>query len=319
VDGEAEGVEALRLALRDLRVEIRSRLPEARQARSGAASETDGVALFDELRRRVATLGMSERSLAMDEFGMDAHAVGRMRPLLEFLLDRYWRVEVVGLDRVPERGPVIFVANHSGLLPWDSLALSHVIECGRVGLGRPRFLVADWLNGLPFLQPMLARLGGVRACRENVDRLLGSGRSVLAFPEGAKGATKIFRERYQLKRFGRGGVVRAALENRVPIVPVGVVGAEEAHPLLFKARAPGRMVGLPFLPVTPSFPLLGPLGLLPLPSKWVIEFGDPIDYAGDESREDEDALLLSRLTEELRERIHELLERGLARRDSTFG
>ena len=154
--------------------------------------------------------------------------------------------------------------------------LAHGIERSHPSGERPRFLVADWLITLPFVQPYLARLGGVRACRENAERLLESKRFVIAFPEGVKGAAKVFRERYRLKRFGRGGVLRVAIESGVPLVPVGIVGAEEAHPILFKWTTPARAVGLPFLPVTPTFPLLGPLGFLPLPTKWVIRIGEPI-------------------------------------------
>ena len=218
---------------------------------------------------------MSERSGEVDEFGMDELVLRRVRPLLDLLYDHYWRVDVDGEQRLPEAGPCLLVANRSGLLPYDGLMLAHAVERARPAGGRPRFLVADWLITLPFVQPYLARLGGVRACRENAERLLEAGRFVIAFPEGVKGAAKVFRERYRLKRFGRGGVVRVALESGVPLVPVGVVGAEEAHPILFKWHTPARALGLPFLPVTPTFPLLGPLGVLPLPSKWVIRIGKP--------------------------------------------
>jgi 1-acyl-sn-glycerol-3-phosphate acyltransferase len=191
--------------------------------------------------------------------------------------------------------------------------LGHAVERARAV--RPHFAVADWLIALPFLQPRLARLGGVRACRENVERLLDQGRSVAVFPEGVKGAAKPYRNRYRLARFGRGGVVRIALECGVPLVPVGVVGAEEAHPILFKA--PGAL-GLPFVPLTPTFPWLGPLGVLPLPAQWVIRFGEPIDYSdlGRDAARDE--LLLSRLTEELRARIQALIDAGLRARGSVW-
>ena len=179
--------------------------------------------------------------------------------------------------------------------------------------------MADWLITLPFVQPYLARLGGVRACRENAERLLEAGRFVIAFPEGVKGAAKVFRERYRLKRFGRGGVVRVALESGVPLLPVGVVGAEEAHPILFKWHTPARALGLPFLPVTPTFPLLGPLGVLPLPSKWVIRIGKPLALDHLEPDAASDELLVSRLTEELRSQIQSLVEIGLSDRESTWG
>ena len=155
--------------------------------------------------------------------------------------------------------------------------------------------------------------------RENAERLLGSGRFVIAFPEGMKGAAKVFRERYRVKRFGRGGVIRVALESGVPLVPVGVVGAEEAHPVLFKWHTAARTLGLPFVPVTPTFPLLGPLGALPLPTKWVIRIGEPLalrHFAADAAR---DELLISRLTADLRERIQGLIDAGLAARESIWG
>jgi 1-acyl-sn-glycerol-3-phosphate acyltransferase len=312
-----EGLEALRLALGDLRHEIRSRLPANTPSPAGRA--LDWAGLFGEARRRIGTLGMVERSATVDEFGMDELALRRSRTLLDFLLDRYWRVEIIGLDGVSTRGPSLFVANRSGLLPYDGLILGRAIERWHPRGERPRFLVADWLITLPFVQPYLARLGGVRACRENADRLLRKGHSVIAFPEGVKGAAKVFRERYRLKRFGRGGVVRAALENGVPLVPVGIVGAEEVHPILFKSHLPARALGLPFLPVTPTFPLFGPLGALPLPSKWIVNVGTPIDLAAGDPDAVNDELLVSRLTEELRSRVQTLVDRGLQLRESVWG
>ena len=311
-DPEAEELDELRRALEDLRLEIRSRI-DAQEARG-----IDWVGLVNELRARLSTLGMIERSAAVDEFGMDELALQRSRTVQDFLMDRYWRVQVDGAHRLPESGPCLFVANRSGLLPYDGLMIAHAVARARRGAARPRFLVADWLITLPFAQPFLARHGGVRACRENADRLLRKGHSVVAFPEGVKGAAKVFRERYQLKRFGRGGVVRTALENRVPLVPVGVVGAEEAHPLLFKAQLAGRALGLPFLPVTPTFPALGGFGLLPLPSKWVITFGSPADLDYDDPSAADDELLVSRLTAQLRSRIQALVDQGLETRESVW-
>jgi 1-acyl-sn-glycerol-3-phosphate acyltransferase len=249
---------------------------------------------------------------------MDEVVLRRAQPLLDFLLDRWWRVDVGGLDNLPVSGPCLLVANHAGLLPWDGLVISHALSRWHPGGERPRFLVADWLITLPFAQPMLARLGGVRACRENAERLLRSGHWVVAFPEGQKGAAKVFRERYRLQRFGRGGAVRMALEIGVPLVPVGIVGAEEVHPVLFKIRTLAGRAGLSFLPVTPTFPWLGPLGLLPLPSKWVVRFGEPLAIdrlAPDDAR---DELVVSRLTEDLRRSIQRLVEEGLRARPSVF-
>jgi 1-acyl-sn-glycerol-3-phosphate acyltransferase len=304
----------LREALDGLRGEIRTRFSTRKR---DPVEKIDWMALIQQIQRRVSTLGMSERSGEVDEFGMDEIVLRRARPLLDLLYEHYWRIELHGIDQIPDAGPCLLVANRSGLLPYDGLMVSYAIWRMRSKL-RPRFMVADWLITLPFVQPYLARLGGVRACRENAERLIRSGEAVLVFPEGQKGAAKVFRERYRLKRFGRGGVVRVALETRVPIIPIGIVGAEEAHPILFKWGTPGRVVGLPFLPVTPTFPLLGPLGFLPLPSKWVIRIGEPISIthlAPDAAR---DELLISRMNEELRSEIQALIDTGLSDRGSVW-
>jgi 1-acyl-sn-glycerol-3-phosphate acyltransferase len=311
---DAELSAELREALDGLRGEIRTRFPARERT---PVEKIDWMALIQQIQRRVSTFGMSERSGEVDEFGMDEIVVRRARPLFDLLYERYWRIELHGIDQVPDAGPCLFVANRSGLLPYDGLMVSHAIWRMRPTM-QPRFMVADWLITLPFVQPYLARLGGVRACRENAERLIRSREAVLVFPEGQKGAAKVFRERYRLKRFGRGGVVRVALEMRVPIIPIGIVGAEEAHPILFKWGTPARVVGLPFLPVTPTFPLLGPLGLLPLPTKWVIRIGEPISIshlAPDAAR---DELLISRMNEELRSEIQVLVDMGLSDRGSVW-
>ncbi|HEX2486753.1 MAG TPA: lysophospholipid acyltransferase family protein [Myxococcota bacterium] len=308
--------DTLSRALEGLRRELRQRLEDAGAAASRSVTSDDLFELFNRLRKAANSFGMRDRSVEVDEFGLDPAAVERSRPLLDFLCERWWRVEVEGLEQLDPEEPALLVANHSGLLPYDGLVLAHVIEraIGR----RPRFLVADWLVTLPFAQPRLARLGGVRACRENAQRLLRAGHSVIAFPEGAKGATKVFADRYRVQRFGRGGVVRVALEERVPLVPVSVVGAEEAHPILFKLRTMARSVGLPFVPVTPTFPWLGPAGLLPLPSKWRIRIGAPMptDGVGAESADDE--VLISRMTEDLRQRIQSMLDEDRRARAGVF-
>ena len=318
-EGELEELAEIGEALDSLRDEIRARFPAKRPSPTAALEDVDWQGLYLELRRRVSTLGMSERSGEVDEFGMDEATLRSARPLLDLLLDRYWRVEFSGLERLPDTGPCLIVANHSGLLPYDGLMLAHGIARARPYEQRPCFLVADWLITLPFVQPYLARLGGVRACRENAERLLENKRWVIAFPEGARGAAKVFRERYQVKRFGRGGVVRVALESGVPLVPVGIVGAEEAHPILFKEQALARTLGLPFLPVTPTFPLAGPLGMVPLPTKWIVRIGEPVALEHLDSEAVDDELLIARLTEELRLRIQALVDQGLADRQSVWG
>jgi len=306
----------LEAALEDLRAEIRSRFRGGRA--DGVSTSIDWVALFEELRRRAGAIGIVERSGEVDEFGADEVALRQVRPLLDFLQDRWWRVDVTGVEHLPTQGPCLLVSNRSGLLPYDGMMISHVVQRAHPEHPLPRFLVADWLITLPFVQPSLARIGGVRASRENAERLLRTGRWVVAFPEGMKGAAKLFRDRYRLRRFGRGGVIRLARDAGAPLVPVAVVGAEEVHPVLFKASTVGHAAGLPFLPVTPTFPLLGPMGLLPLPSKWSIRFGRPLDLHALGGDAVEDELLISRLTEELRTEIQAMVDDGVRSRPSVW-
>ncbi len=319
-DPDRNGADLLPGALLDLGKEIRARF-DSRIAVGNAMGRgtADWVAFVDELRRRAPTLGMTERSGYVDDFGLDEHTLRQVRPVIEYLRLHYWRVDVAGIDELPADGPVLLVANRSGILPYDGLMISHVVAESMSERCRPRFLVADWLITLPFVQPFLARVGGVRACRENADRLLRTGRSVVAFPEGLKGAAKVFRQRYRLKRFGRGGVVRAAIEVGVPLVPVAVIGAEEAHPVLFKMETLARSVGASFIPVTPTFPLLGPLGLLPLPSKWSIRFGTPIETEHLGAKTARDELLVSRMTEDLRSEIQTMVDEDLHSRPGPWG
>jgi len=309
-------------ALAGLREQIRRRVGPASTAPPDAddpeTARFDWVALIEDLRRRLGQFGMRERSGEVDDFGLDPETIRSAHGVLELLRKRWWRIEVVGLEHVPDDQPVLFVANHSGLLPWDGIVLAETVAEAHGEARRPRFLIADWLITLPFVQPALARLGGVRACRENAERLLTTGRSVIAFPEGVKGAAKAFRDRYRLQRFGRGGAVRLALAAEVPVVPVAIVGAEEAHPILFKVETPARALGLPFLPVTPTFPWLGPLGALPLPSKWVISFGEPLGASPRGAEQASDDLLVARLTEELRGEVQRLVKEALRIRQGVF-
>jgi 1-acyl-sn-glycerol-3-phosphate acyltransferase len=317
-----DDLDAVRDALADLRQDIRRRLGrrvvvEASEDAPGEASSR-WLELFAALRAQIANLGMSERSGEVDAFGMAPESLQRMAPLLDFLVDHYWRVGLRGVEQLPEKGPCLLVANHSGLLPWDGLVLAHLLGRGLDSHQRPRFFVPDWLMTLPFAMPTLTRLGAVRACRENAEWLLRNERYVIVFPEGAKGSTKVFRERYQVQRFGRGGVVRLALETGAPIIPIGVVGAEESHPILFKSARAGRALGVPFLPVTPTFPLLGPLGALPLPTKWVVRIGEPLALPDSSPEAARNELLISRLNEELRQKIQDLVHEALDARESVW-
>lgn len=292
--------------VREVRDEVRARV-----------ARLDVLRMYEDLRQRVSVFGMEERSVEVDDFGLDPAYLRQARGLLDFLYERWWRVRVSGIGEIPRPPRVLFVSNRSGILPYDGLMLAHAIEREHPDHVRPRFLVADWLVSLPFSQPVLARLGGVRACPENASRLLAGGSPVIAFPEGQKGALKPFRDRYRLQRFGRGGFVSLAIRHRVAVVPTAVVGAEEAHPLLFRPKFLSRLLGAP-LPVTATFPHLGPLGLVPLPSQWVIAFGEPFQFDGVDPEKAEDPLYVNRTRETIRSSVQSLVEEGLRLRRSVW-
>ena len=260
----------------------------------------------------------SWHSEEVDEFGRDAKFTETIRPLLEFLYTMWWRVEPAGVENVPADGPALVVANHSGVLPWDGVMITLALRHEHPARRECRMLALDMFALLPFLAPALARTGAVRASQENGERLLRAGELVGVFPEGVKGVGKRYRDRYKLARFGRGGFVRLALRTSAPIVPCAVVGAEEIHPVVAKADWIGRPFGLPYFPITPSFPILGPLGVVPLPTKWSIDFADPISTAEYGAEGAEDPILVNRLSEQVRSIIQRMIDGRLARRRSIW-
>jgi 1-acyl-sn-glycerol-3-phosphate acyltransferase len=181
-----------------------------------------------------------------------------------------------------------------------------------------RMLGADLVFRTPGLAPLARKAGHTLACNPDAERLLSAGELVGVWPEGFKGIGKPFSERYKLQRFGRGGFVSAALRLGVPIVPCSIVGAEEIYPMIGNAKALARLLGLPYFPITPTFPLLGPLGAIPLPSKWLIEFGEPIPTAGLGPAAADDPMLVFNITDQVRETIQQTLYRLLLQRRSAF-
>jgi 1-acyl-sn-glycerol-3-phosphate acyltransferase len=210
------------------------------------------------------------------------------------------------------------VSNHSGVLPYDGLMVQLAIRHEHSARRLCRMLALDMFALLPVLAPMLSKSGSVRANPENAERLLRQGELLGVFPEGVKGVGKRFRERYKLARFGRGGFVRVALRTGAPIIPCAVVGAEEIHPVIGKADWVGRPFGLPYFPLTPTFPWLGPLGVVPLPTKWSIDFGEPIDVSEYGPEGAEDPILVNRLAESVRATLQRMVDGRLARRRSVW-
>jgi len=274
-----------------------------------------GGTLWDEVRR----LQLRNRSEVVDEFGFDPKVADQLGPVLRFLYESYFRVDLGGHANLPSTGRALLVANHSGTLPMDAAMLMVGLHTEHEAHRMVRPLVEDFVYHAPVLGTLIRRIGGVRANFENAERLLERGRVAAVFPEGIQGIGKPFSQRYQLQRFGRGGFVKLALRTRSPIIPVAVVGAEEAYPLLYKFRGLARSTGIPFLPVTPTFPLLGPLGLLPLPSKWVIRVGGPI-YIHDTfgARDWNNRVLVNKVAEQVRSTIQSMVDETLAQRRSTF-
>jgi 1-acyl-sn-glycerol-3-phosphate acyltransferase len=270
------------------------------------------------LARLARALYFGVHSEETDEFGYDPKFSDTVRPLFEFLYAVWWRVETSGVENVPATGPALVVANHSGALPWDGAMIKLAVRHEHPARRECRLLALDMFALLPFLAPLLARLGEVRASQQNGERLLRKGEVVGVFPEGVKGVGKYYKDRYKLARFGRGGFVRLALRSRAPIVPCAVVGAEEVHPVLARADWIGRPIGLPYFPLTPSFPLLGPLGFVPLPSRWSIEFADPLAVEGYGPEAADDPILVNRLSEEVRSTIQRMIDGRLARRRSIW-
>ncbi len=255
---------------------------------------------------------------AVDEFGLDYELVQLTIPLLTFLYRKYWRVEARGLEHVPDDQRALLVCNHSGVLPWDGAMVGAALYFDHPAGRILRNLHLSWFSSLPFVAPLLSRLGQVQALPANAERLLERDELVGVFPEGLKGVGKLFRDRYKLARFGRGGFVKVAVKTGAPIIPVAIVGGEEIHPNLYNVKPVAKLLGFPYFPITPTFPILGPLGLIPLPSKWYITFCEPIETAHLGSERAEDPLLISQLTEQVRSTIQSTILEVLKERPGVF-
>ncbi len=254
---------------------------------------------------------------AVDPYGFDQEItqqflMAALRPIAE----KWFRIEVRGADNLPAEGGALVVSNHSGTLPVDALMTMFVVheESGRF----LRSLGADLVFRMPFVSTIARKGGATLACNEDAERMLADGELVGVWPEGFKGIGKPFTDRYKLQRFGRGGFVAAALRTGVPIVPLSVVGAEEIFPLVGNVPSLARLLGLPYVPVTPLFPWLGPLGMLPLPSKWLMEFGEPIRTDELDDGAADDPMLVFNVTDQVRETIQQSLYALLVQRSSVW-
>lgn len=270
---------------------------------------------------RVATLLATIRKrmsgdYEVDEFGFDPQITEVLTAAIEPLAEKWFRLEVRGVENIPAEGGALLVANHSGTVPIDGLITGYAVKKYSGRNLRP--LGADLVFSLPFVGQIARKVGATLACTEDAERLLTTGELAGVWPEGFKGIGKPFAERYKLQRFGRGGFVSSAMRAQVPIVPVSIVGAEEIYPLVGNVPSLARLLGLPYLPITPFFPLLGPLGMIPLPSKWIIEFGEPIRTDAYDPEAADDPMLLFNVTDQVRETIQQTLYGLLVDRGNAF-
>ena len=254
---------------------------------------------------------------SVDEFGFDPEFTTKIYlPLLRQLADSWFRVDVRGAENLPTDGSALLVSNHAGTLPIDGMILHTVVydEIDR----HVRMLGADLIFKTPFSHDLARKTGTTLACQEDAERLLASNQLVAVFPEGFKGLGKPYADRYKLQRFGRGGFVAAAIRAQVPIIPIAIVGSEEIYPLIARVPALARVLGWPYFPITPLFPWLGPLGMIPLPSKWIIQFGEAIttDELGPGAADD--PMIVFNITDQVRETIQQTLYALLMQRRSAF-
>lgn len=286
-----------------------------------ADSKRDGSprGVLDGLRETLYRLRMVLRSEKVDEYGLDPVFFEFTKPLIEFFYRKYFRVDVQGLEHVPSTGRGLLVGNHSGVIPYDGMMVSAAVMFDHPSGRIPRFLAEDMFSNYPFLSPMFTKGGTVRACRENAERLLRDDQLVAVFPEGTKGIGKLYRDRYHLQRFGRGGFIHLALKTGAPLIPTAVVGAEESMPMIAKSDFLARLLGIPYFPITPNMFVFGLLGSwIAFPTKWTVQFGAPIYLPGNILGSRDEDLRINRFKEDLRQRIQDMINDLVKRRKSVW-
>ena len=254
----------------------------------------------------------------IDEFGTDQTIIETFRPLFQFLYYNYFRVKAEGMSHIPSQGPAILVANHAGVLPYDGTMVHLAVYNEHRSKRDVRFLVDDFVFRLPLVGTIVQRTGGIRASPENATRLIRHGHLVMVFPEGVRGMSKTYDQRYQLQQFGRGGFVRLALRTGAPIIPVAIIGSEEIHPLIWKSHQLAESLHVPFFPFTPTFPWLGPLGVVPLPSRWQIIFGQPVHLDHLRPTDAQNQKVVLNEAEQIRGIIQRMIDKALSKRKSMW-
>lgn len=259
----------------------------------------------------------SRLQYSVDDFGFDREWTEALLPLFTLIYRKYWRVDTTGVEHVPRRGAALLVSNHAGVLPYDGAMIK--VALFEEGVDRhARALIADWFFTLPLLSWFLRRSGQTLGNPRDTHRLLTSGELVLVFPEGVKGTGKLWNERYRLRRFGRGGFVESAIRAQAPIIPISVVGSEELYPMLADIRPLAQLTGFPYFPITPTWPWLGPLGLVPLPSKWRIQFHPPVRTDELPPEAADDPSIVMQVADQVRDTIQQGLVANLMQRRNVF-
>lgn len=255
---------------------------------------------------------------AVDEFGFDPEWTESFLPLFSTLYRDYWRIETTGIENVPSTGRALLVANHAGVLPWDGTMIKTAVFVNHPQPRHVRALVASLFMGMPVLSWFLRRTGQTVGHPDDTRRLLERDQLVLVFPEGVRGTGKPYADRYKLRRFGRGGFVSTAIRAGAPIIPVSVVGSEEIYPMIGDIPGLAKILGLPYFPITPMWPWLGPLGLIPLPSKWRLQFHAPIHVEEHPPEAADDQNLVMALSDQVRDTIQQGIYDNLKLRRGVF-
>ncbi len=269
----------------------------------------------DEVDRRIEQLlqGQHLGEFGVDPFGYAPESLRVMVPVMDFMLRLWFRAECFDLQRVPA-GRVLLIANHSGQLPFDGAVIASAMLLEHEPPRMPRTMVEKFATALPAFGNLVYRSGSVTGLPDNCRRLLENDECVLVFPEGARGISKPFRERYRMTAFGH-GFMRLALETNTPIVPIAVVGAEEQTINMFDFKSLARILHTPSLAITPLMPLIGPLAMLPSPVKYRIYFGEPLKFEGDPN--DDEAIIAPKVAE-VKNAIQAMMDRGLRERRGYF-
>lgn len=260
----------------------------------------------DEVAETIELLRQREQERGYDAFGLRPETVAQVLPSARFMYRHWFRASVYDIDHVPD-GRVLLIANHSGQLPFDGAMIGTALLLDRRPPRVVRGMVEKWVPTLPFVSVLFSRAGQVVGTPANARALLARDEALMVFPEGARGISKTFDRRYQLEQFGL-GFMRLALETNTPIVPIGVVGAEEQLPSIYNAKRVARMFGFPAMPVIPNL-------FVPLPVKYHIRFGAPMTFEGE--HDDEDRVIRAKV-DRVVSAIEDLLETGLRERRGLF-